>query len=316
MKTRFLNIFFCAVSALMAFSCSNPEVDIMDAVQVVVSPERVLSSFNLYKETDVDFDKIDGYVPKIRITALLYDKASGNLISKSEGTVSDFANSYKFYLASTSGEKTLVCFSTVILGNLEKPYHEAYSITGEQSLSTLKVESHLNSYLLSFMGYSISNLNDEKSVNVSLQPGVALVYLRYENIHARDSKNVDKYMIWHHSNDIARVNGNSLSFSTTLTTDSSYNNSLEPADYDKSKYTNIYSLICLFPGTIKMQGSYNIGNNRTFFGEQNVTLKMGHQYVFNLDCTNAAMSFYEGELGSKSGLDSDLPELEKCIDIL
>lgn len=170
------------------FGCTNPEVELRKSVEIQISPSTILSGFTAYTSSDFEMDSNS----HLRITCLLYDR-NDNLVYHDQTLLDNFNQDVSFRVAldDKNGKYTVVALATCIEGTLSSPTNEAYSISGTESLTQLRVkQEYNNSYYStwSVMGYATHTITHEYStVNLNLKPATALVYLRWQDIHAHDN---------------------------------------------------------------------------------------------------------------------------------
>lgn len=119
------------------------------------------------------------------------------------------------------------------------------------------------------------------------------------------SSGIDRYYIIYHLNDIMKFSESGApEFSSSLAATQNGGHYISPADY--SSGTNIYTTCNLFPGSFKLFARTFIGNEIADYSEQTVSLRLGHQYCFDLDCASLKLSAYEGLLGTKASTDESV----------
>lgn len=300
MKTNIYKIIALAVSAVTLLAgCTNPEVEESKAITITLNPSTILSGFTPFNSSDFEMYSDSKYGDsKLRITCLLYDN-SGRLVKKAESLLSDYDKTVSFKLALESGTYRLIALASNILGTIDSPEIEAYSITGIEQLEQLQVAqifSYSSSSLWSVMGYSSKTINTaDNEVFVNMEPATSLIYLLWKDIHA--NANIDEYGIIYHSNDIMKFSNSGVpSYTTSLSATDNDAHWLEPADFPNSK--NIYSTINLFPGTFKLFARTFVGNNAADYSSQKVTIESGHQYLFSFDCSSLTLTASESTLKS------------------
>lgn len=305
MNAYYKKSIFCLIAVVATafmLSCENDAVELGQNLKVKIVPATVLSNFTPYVPENFNMGDND----KLLITSLIYNQETGRLLDEKTTTLSDFASNYVYSVSlPRDAWYRIIVFSYCIEGDIENPEYESYTISGRENLNSLKItQLDQQSYYStnSFLGYGNKLIDSsDNDITISLSPATALVYLRYGDIHSHDKQGVDKYLICYHNNDVMSFdkNADNPNFSTTLSTTSNNASSLTPSKNPDG--VNIYDMINLLPGnSIAVFGRYFIGNSRYDFSNQNITLKAGHQYVLNVDCSKYVLSFYEGQLGTKS----------------
>lgn len=288
---KVFNVLVVCSALLSVFSCTNPDIEISKVVTVEVDPSSVIAAFKPYDQSDFDFYTFSGKKTKLHIKALLYNE-EGGLLNEYDGDLDSFSNKLQILMA-VSGNCKLLCFSYLALG---KDF-ETHTIRGKEKLSTLNIEQN---NLLGFapLGYSSVTLSVTNSkVSVNLESLSSLIYLQYANVHAKDALGVDEYKMWLHLNDIAKYNGTSFSYDTSLAVDRYYIDDLNPADFPGNY---VYSYWTCLPGTFDTFASMSIGSDRTDTEYLKMSVQSGHQYVLDLNCASMSLSTYEGPLGTKT----------------
>lgn len=196
-QITFKSLLYSLIGLFILASCQNDAIDIQKRVKITITPSQVLESFVPFNNEDLEmYEDSDYGSSKLRITALLYD-SKGKLISKNEGLVNDYSSDYTCsFLVDIDENYTLLCFSSAILGTLDVIEYESYEFTGVDNISSLEVtqlfESSFGSNwtVLGCSSDEISISTEQDTLDVTLQPATALVYLRWLDIHANDGGNV------------------------------------------------------------------------------------------------------------------------------
>lgn len=308
MKTSNINLVAVAafVAAFIFTGCTNPEVDVRKSVEITLHPSTILSGFTPYKSSNFDmFSDKDGE-SALRITCLLYDEA-GKLCFSDEAAVEDF---YKDVTFSTpvddEASYTLVALATCIQGPLSSPTYEAYTISDTGYLQHLKVKQIISNSLyssLSVMGYASCKIESSEKVFLNMEPGTALVYIQYKNIHAHDNDGVfnggvDMYAMGISNNNLLQFSNLGAATYSQIDGTDPLIPYIEPANNPEA--TNIYEMYNLYPGIVTLLGFVASGNDISDFSAQTVDIEPGHQYVFSMDCSALKLTASESVLGSKS----------------
>lgn len=301
MKTNIYKLIALAVSAVTLLAgCTNPEVEQSKAITITLNPSTILSGFIPFDSSDFEVysdSKLGD--SKLRITCLLYDN-SGRLVKKAESLLSDYDKTVSFKLALESGTYRLIALASNILGTIDSPEYEAYSITGIEQLEQLQVEQVFDSSLgssWSVLGYSSGSINTaDNEVFVNMEPATSLIYLLWKDIHA--NANIDDYYIIYHCNNIMKFSSSGAPiYTTNLSSTENCGEHIEPANYSEN-HNRIYSTINLFPGSFNLFARTFVGNNSADYSRQTVTVESGHQYVFTFDCSSLNLTASESTLKS------------------
>lgn len=191
MIKKYIETSLCVIAMLLAFSCTNEPVQILNQVTVNISPSSILDDFTPYSSEDKEMYSDKNGTSKLRITALIYNE-SGTLVKKNEMLLNDYYSIYSFSFTTESDEDyTLLCFSSAVDGTLENIDDEAYSFSGIENLKNLKVtQLTFSSYYSnwSVLGYGATDFTSStETINIDLKPATAFVYLRWADIHANES---------------------------------------------------------------------------------------------------------------------------------
>lgn len=128
--------------------------------------------------------------------------------------------------------------------------------------------------------------------------GAGVVFNSLETPTGGGGSEPDEYLILYHNNDIMKLNGGSPQYGTSLGEVNNNGDSVSPSAFSGSA---VYSLVHLFPGTIKIFGreyynSGSVGDTPT----SSVNLSAGAQYVFGFDCDAMTISGWQGTLATRS----------------
>lgn len=292
----------------MMNSCSNDAIEITrPGVNVSVILNQVLSPFKAYRLDDLYMHEDDGIASKIKVVTLIYDDA-GRLTDTHEELVSDYSVGQVTFTASVLGSNpTIVSFSFGTWTSAEGEVIDAYTITGQNLLSTLEIKADSDYSTDVFcipwkvLGGSITSMGTASTVNTVLKPLGGLVYTNWQNIHSHDgdSPAPKYYVLMYENNDIAKVSKGAFVYSTSLLSSYAHISYIQPAGF--SEYNNIYGIQFFLPGSfdIMAYGGYNDESGELKYTQwadtQQVTVDEGHQYVYALDCSNYSINFFEGE---------------------
>lgn len=288
---KLINALVVCFALFTVFSCTNPDIEIKKIVTVEVNPSGVIGAFKPYDQSDFDFFSISGKKTQLHIKALQYN-AEGDLIKEYDGTLSSYDNKLQIPVEVSDNCK-LLCFSYL---STDKDF-ETHTIKGKEKLNTLNVvqDFMLGPSLLGYANVALS-LSDSK-MTVNLESLSALIYLEYRDIHAKDAQGVDEYKMWLQMNDIAKYNGGSFTFDSSLSSVEYYTDDIDPSDYSGK---NVYGYYTCLPGTFDTFASLGIGSNRLDSNNLKMSVQSGHQYVLELNCNTMELHSYEGPLNTKT----------------
>lgn len=226
------------VALFALFGCTNPEVEIHKGVSIKICPSTVLSELTALKSSDFDMFS-DSH---LRITCLIYDK-DGKLAYNEQSLLDNFNQDITVYATLDEGEYTLIALASCIKGELSSPSREAYSISGIESLEQLQVkqERPLSYYSTwSMMGYATQVISSGNSpVSVDLKPATALVYLRWQDIHAHDNDGSTTGIYGKYSAKASDFWGkNEYAWGITVEKDGNSNTDVIIKDFSPGLYTN------------------------------------------------------------------------------
>lgn len=305
-------IFWLVFAVAFAFtSCSDTkEIDIKYQVDLAINPSTVLEPFHGFriggKTYGLDmYDKSDGRA-LLRISTFIYDN-DGDLIGNYENAVNDYNTIINIPIAIGEKEEyTIVAISSSILGTLQSPEVESFTISGIEKLSTLSVlQQSINGIYsgISFgtnwsvLGASFITVTskNEETVEINLKPITSMVKITYNDIHAWDEYGVDTYVVQYKNNSTATYSDNQFLYSTNLS-----NGQISYSDVDVTENVgdNIAEIINILPCmNMEYNGLLLIGENRIDFvqasvnGAGTVDIHSGLEYVCSIDCAEWAISF-------------------------
>ena len=251
----------------------------------------------------------EGQKAQIKIVAFVYGD-DGHLINSFEKNVADYSASSVSFSTSISGSNPkIVCFSYSTIKYSDGSVYDAYKVTGQQMISTLKVENQLYglfSIPWMVLGGAISNVGTSATkIDIPLAPLGALIYLDWENIHAHDGDNPKpgRYAFMYKDRDWLSIKDGAFTYETSLTSTYFHLTSIYPAQH--ASYTSIYDFIFLLPGETSYFGDsrYSPSNYAKDDEEwiqssdtKTVKLEAGKQYLMKMDCSDYSISCNEGIL--------------------
>lgn len=284
-------------------SCTDKDdVDIKYQVDFTVSPEKVMSGFEEYKEGDFTLDTDN----KVRIRALVYDM-SGNLMSKTEELVDDYAKNLTFSTVLPIGEYNVITSTDVVEGSSASNISSAFwSFSAEENLSKLTISRE---NLMDYMGNGTLGLsqtkitvNEPTSVAISVKPITAMIYCLFKNFN--DFKGTDfnltyleidyKYRI----DKISNAGDTWLFNSTSATTDKYRIASLDLTIPDYEQSTGIYNFHAFLPETDKefegyVEYIYKDGKKHGETTEASaISIESGKQYTLYFDVSKFNLQTY------------------------
>lgn len=287
-----------ALFSIMAIECQPEALHIKYSADVTIRTSELLSGFTAFKPSDAEMFSINNKPSRLLIRAFIYN-SSGILTDSFSEYADDYGATYKFTATFEDANSTIVVFSYCVIGNLPSPDYQAYVITDEGRLSSLKVttDNRISDIKWTTLGGYIGQVNSaQNSLDIQLAPLGGLVYVLFRSIHAHDSDYLapDSYTFWHHSNNQVYVSGGSFSYGTTLSTTYSFVDDVEPSEHPSSG--GIYIIKTLMPGTYDAYATWDVGSTSTSFGDRNITVNSGKQYVVEIDCADYNLSFREGTI--------------------
>lgn len=242
MKT---NIFFRTAALIAALSslsgCANPEVELQKGIEIQIRPSSILSGFTAYRSSNFEM-RADSH---LRITCLLYDN-NGKLAYKEQTLLGNFNQDITFHTTLNEGTYTIVALATCIQGTLASPSEEAYSISGTESLSQLRIEqtddanagySYYSTW--SIMGYASQTSSfGDSIINMNLKPATALVYLYWQDIHSHDNDGVSSVYGKYSAKASDYWGKNNYSWTITIEKDGSSSTDVIVKDFSPALYIN------------------------------------------------------------------------------
>lgn len=294
--------YIAVLLGLMAYftSCTDQDdVDIKYQVDFTVSPEKVMSGFEEYKEGD--FALLSD--SKVRIRALIYD-LSGNLVSKTEELVNSYSTNLTFSTVLPIGEYNVITSTDVVEGSSASNVSSAYwTFSSEENLSKLTIHRE---DLMDYMGDATLGLSQTKisvgepaSVAISVKPITAMIYCVFMNFN--DFQGTDfnlTYLEIDYKYRIDKITnaGDSWTFtSTSATTDKYRIASLDLTNPDYEQSTGIYNFHAFLPETNKEFEGYveYIYKDGKEYGETTdasaISIESGKQYTLNFDVSRFSM---------------------------
>lgn len=293
-------------------SCKNDAVEISrENAKINILLNNVLSPFTAYTQKNMDMYKEDGVYSKIVVRAFVYDDA-GHLINKFSKEISDYKQgSVSFTTSLTGSNPQIVCLTYATLTSSSGIKYDAYNISGEELLSTLKIENDYASSVdyipWQVLGGAIISVGTaSEKVDIEVKPLGGLVYLDWHNIHAHDGelKAPQRYVFMQKYNDIATINNGAFSFSSSLSSRYYFVADVFPSDFPT--YDWVYGLRFMFPSTVESYcygayspSNYTIDNDEEMTGtssHKNIQVDAGKQYLFKMDCKTYELDVKEGVL--------------------
>ena len=298
--------------ALLSTSCQNDAVDIVrEDAKINILLNNVLSPFTAYTQSNMDMYKGGGISSKIVVKAFVYDD-SGHLINKVSKELSDYKQgSVSFTTSLTGSNPQIVCITYATFTNPSGIKYDAYNITGEDLISTLKIENDYATFVdyipWQVLGGAIKSLGtDSGKIDIEVKPLGGLAYLDWKNIHAHDgeSKAPQRYVFMQKFNDIVTIKGGNFSYSSSLSSNYYFVADIFPSEYPT--YNDIYMIRFMFPSTVESfgYGAYSPTNYNSEDDEQRtgtsdkktIQVDAGKQYVFKMDCKNYSIDANVGIL--------------------
>lgn len=297
--------YIAVLIGLMAYftSCTDQdEVDIKYQVDFTVSPEKVMSGFEEYKEGDFTLDSDS----KVRIRALIYDM-SGNLVSKTEELVSNYSTNLTFSTVLPIGEYNVITSTDVVEGSNASSVSSAYwTFSSEENLSKLTIHRE---NLMDYMGDGTLGLSQTKisvgepaSVAISVQPITAMIYCIFMNFNDFQGSDFNlTYLEMDYKYRIDKITNEADSWaftSTSATTDKYRIASLDLTNPDYEQSKGIYNFHAFLPETNKEFEGYveYIYKDGKEYGEtteaSTISIESGKQYTLYFDVSQFSMEAY------------------------
>ncbi|MBQ3355481.1 MAG: hypothetical protein II829_03220 [Bacteroidales bacterium] len=323
MKSSYI-INVAIIATMLCFSsCKNAPVEIVrDDTQVNFILNNVLPTFTTYSAEELEMYVQQGIASQIMVKAFVYDD-NGKLIDQFSKKIDDYNQTVApFSVKITGYNNTLVCFTYGTWTNSSGKETNAYVVTGEQLLSSLKVEvstatSLYNCIPWQVLGGAIVPIGIfDDAIDVDVRPLGGLAYMDFENIHAHSigssnsAKNPTKYTFMQKFNDIVTIKDGTFSYSCSLSSTYWYFCSIYPAQHQN--YNGVFISRFMMPGQVQSYcyGSYSPSNDSSYDDEvetgrsstQTTEVKAEKQYVFEMDCNDYTQRIKEGVLEDKSSL--------------
>lgn len=180
-----------SIAAASFSGCTNSEVNVQESIEITLRPSTILSGFTPYQSSDFEmYSDSENGVSKLRITCLIYD-ASGKLAYRKDVLTDGYNKDISVTATLNGGSYRLIALAGNILGTLESPTIEAYSITGADYLNQLQVKQNTEKSFYStwsILGYVSRSISDsEDDIILNLEPATSLVNPQWKTIHAHDN---------------------------------------------------------------------------------------------------------------------------------
>lgn len=298
--------------ALLFTSCQNDAVDIVrEDAEINILLNNVLSPFTAYTQSDMDMYKNGDISSKIIVKAYVYDD-SGHLLNKFSKEVPDYKQgSVSFTTSLTGSNPQIVCITYATFTNSSGIKYDAYDITGEDLISTLKIENYYATFVdyipWQVLGGAIKSLGTNSGkIDIEVKPLGGLAYIDWKNIHSHDgeSKVPQRYVFMQKFNDIATIKGGNFSYSSSLSSNYYFVADVFPSDHPS--YNGLYLIRFMLPSTVESfgYGAYSLSNYnyeddevRTGISDKKtIQVDAGKQYIFKMDCNDYSIDVKEGVL--------------------
>ena len=304
-------IFWTIIVCPFIVACHNDPIEIeREDVTINLVFNNVLTPFKAYADKDMQTYTSDGIKAQVNIVAFVYGD-DGHLINSFQKTIADYNSSSISFNTNISGSNPrIVCFSYSSFKDSDGSIYNAYEITGQQMISTLKVENQLYglfSIPWKVLGGAIATIGPSATkVDIPLTSLGSLIYLDFENIHAHDGDNPKpgRYAFMYKDRDVLSVKDGSFAYETSLTSAYYHLTSLYPAKH--ASYTSIYDFVFVLPGETSYfaDSRYSPSNYVKDDDEvwiqstdtKTINLQPGKQYLMKLDCSDFTVSCNEGIL--------------------
>lgn len=189
---KFFQIVVICICGLAVCACPNSDpIIVKQDVTVTFKLSGINSAFTPYKVSDFSVDDA-----KAQLHYFLYN-SQGSRVNDATVSLNDLSGETSVDLT-LSGEEdyTIVAFAYYISANSIT----FYSFSDTESIKTLTVtqqDEHKYSDMSSALGYGSTTLNSRRSSTiVSLEPANALVYLEWEDIHAKRGGGTPTYPLY------------------------------------------------------------------------------------------------------------------------
>lgn len=172
------------VFAVLLTSCTNDEIPVQNATKITVNMSSVMKNFT-YQINAGDLDGVDSD-HKLRVRLFVYD-SNGKLFAKDETSVRNYLTSATFEVNLKANEP----YKTIVVTDVttEKPglVAEFWSISDENSISTLKVNylgEDSNYGDQEILGIASNTILSGDDVSINVEAAGALVCTLSQNLHA------------------------------------------------------------------------------------------------------------------------------------
>lgn len=304
--------FGCLVILLTLFfaSCKNDVVEVTRGeAQLNVQLNNVISSFTAYTQSHMDMYAYNGISSKINVRAFVYDD-SGHLTNSLSKEIADYNQSSVSFTTPIKGSSPqIVCLTYAVYTDSQGKKYNAYKVSGEDMLSTLKIEMdyiHLSDQITwQVLGGAIKTIGIGSEKNdVEIKPLGGLAYLDWKNIHAHDneSKVPQRYVLMQKYNDVATIKDGVFSYNSSLASIYYFYSDIYPSKFPS--YSWVYDLCFMLPSNVEYfgYGGYSPSNYQSDDDEvrtgnsstKNIQIEAGKQYVFKMDCKDYTIDAYEG----------------------
>ena len=292
--------------ALAFSSCSDSEeVEINSEVDITINPSTVKSAFRGYFANNKVWG-IDMYKDaELLISAFIYDE-NGMYVEHKEFHVNDYTSKANFSLAIPEDRwYTVVAITYSVLKNGQASSYKVENYDERiEDLKITQVDPTGASYYSNWamLGIKVQEVySNNKNTFIDVEPASSLVAVQYEDIHAYDEAGVDKHMIIFENNDYVQFEYNIPWYDNSLSNNAGHVNSVDVTLYDENRYFDILYLLpknqmymeaCMYIGEYRI----NYANLRQeagadpSYGYTKVDIRAGKEYVFEVDCSNLAIS--------------------------
>lgn len=292
-------------------SCDNSSADVgRDDIKINIILNKVSSVFTPYLPNHMQMYSSGGVQSTIAVKVLIYGD-DGKLMKQITKNISDYSVEALQLEEQISGASPLlVCFTYATI-TLDGKTYDAYSFSGVNSLSTLKVTSEFSMGLYTesipwkLLGGAIVNLgNNSGEVNVPVGPLGGVAYYVWDNIHAHSGETNAPTMlrIWNHCNDYVMVKNKQFSFGTTLENSYAYYRDLH--SISSYSYNTIQHPMFILSGdaSVSGEGFYSPSNfaeegdevSYKYSNSKSINVKAGKQYIFTVDFDKYTVNLNEG----------------------
>lgn len=307
-KLNCLVMALCLMGCGLLTACDNDSTEVArQDVKINLILNNVVSNFTTYQRSDKEMPTFSNGTTRIVAKVLVYDD-NGKLTSQVERQLPDYSPTRVVVQTSVSGSNPLlVCLTYAqYVETGSGQVTDAYQISGEQSLSTLKI-SDINSKSSNkipwmVLGGAIVQLGSQSdNVDIAAEPLGALVMFNWRNIHAHDHDTPapNGHLIYYKDNNIITVKNRKFDYSTSLQPDIFYYENISPSRFTS---TNVYGYAFLKPGRHQAfgYGAYSPSDfeedDEQITGRSDlitVTVSEDKQYELTLDCSDYALTVSE-----------------------